>query len=78
MDANKRNEFNAAFGAFIKEARVSKGIYQGDVSKHIGVTQSYYSYIENGTRNIDLQLAIEICNYLGLDLSEFVKAQSNG
>lgn len=75
MDANKRNEFNAAFGAFIREARMSKGIYQGEISKHLSVTQSYYSYIENGTRNIDLQLAIEICKYLGLDLNDFIATQ---
>ena len=75
MDANKRNEFNAAFGAFIKEARMSKRIYQDEIAKHLGVTQSYYSYIESGTRNVDLQLAIEICKYLRLNLNNFIKTQ---
>lgn len=75
MDANKRNEFNAAFGAFIREARMSKGIYQDEIAKHLGVTQSYYSYIESGTRNVDLQLAIEICKYLRLNLNNFIKTQ---
>ena len=75
MDANKRNEFNLAFGTFIKEARENKRLYQRDVAKNIGVTQSYYAYIENGARNIDLQLALEICNFLGLNLNDFIKTQ---
>lgn len=75
MDDNKRNEFNLAFGTFVKEARLSKKILQGAVSDHLGVTQAYYCNIEKGQRNIDLQLAIDICDYLGLDLSDFIKTQ---
>lgn len=75
MDANKRNEFNAAFGSFIKDARIKNRISQGDAARHIGVTQSYFSRIEMGERNIDLQQAIEICNFLGLNLNDFIKTQ---
>lgn len=75
MDANKRNEFNAAFGSLLKEARLSKKLYQRDVAQRIGVTQAYYAYIENGDRNVDLQMALELCNFLGLDLNDFIKTQ---
>ena len=75
MDANKRNEFNAAFGSFLKEARMEKKLYQRDVAQKIGVTQAYYAYIENGDRNVDLQVALELCKFLGLDLNDFIKMQ---
>lgn len=75
MDANKRNEFNAAFGAFLKEARLKRELYQRDVAQHIGVTQSYYALIESGSRNVDLQVALELCKFLGLDLNDFIKTQ---
>lgn len=75
MKNNERNSFNVAFGTFIKEARIRKGIVQGDVSHHLGVTQSYYSLIESGARNVDLQVAIKICKYLGLDLNDFMAKQ---
>lgn len=73
MKTIERDNFNVAFGTFIKEARVRKGIVQFDLSNHLGVTQSYYSLIESGSRNVDLQLAMKICKYLGLDLNEFLK-----
>ena len=75
MDANKRNEFNAAFGSFLKEARMEQKLYQRDVAQKIGVTQAYYAYIENGDRNVDLQVALELCKFLGLDLNDFIKMQ---
>lgn len=73
MKTSERDNFNVAFGTFIKEARVRKGIVQFDLSNHLGVTQSYYSLIESGSRNVDLQLAMKICKYLGLDLNEFLE-----
>lgn len=73
MNTNEKNKFNAAFGKYVKEARLKRGIVQVDVSNYLGVTQSYYSLIELGGRNIDLQVAFKICEYLNLDLGEFLK-----
>lgn len=71
MDTNERNRFNVAFGNFIKDARLRKKIMQGDAARHVGLTQSYYSYIEAGARNVDLQIAFKICDYLDLNLNDF-------
>lgn len=63
----------AMFGAFIKAAREKQGLYQRNVADELGVTQAYYSQIENGLRDVDLELAISICKILKLDILDFVK-----
>lgn len=73
MDTNEKNRFNAAFGAFIKEARMRKGLLQFDVCRNVGLSQGYYSLIESGGRNVDLQVAFKICKFLNLDMGEFMR-----
>lgn len=75
MNNDERNEFNVAFGEYIRTARINKKIQQGAVSKYLGVAQAYYCRIEAGTRNVDLALAAKICDFLGLSLDAFVAAQ---
>ena len=60
------------FGKFIKEGRERQGLYQADVAEQLGISQPYYSTIENGARNVDLFLAIRICRELNLDLSDYI------
>ena len=60
------------FGNFIKEARNGQGLFQADVAGRIGITQSYYSQIEAGIKNVDLVLAMKICQVLKVDLSDYI------
>lgn len=73
MNVDEKRKFNIAFGRYVKEARVSKGILQADICRFVGLSQSYYSQLESGTRNVDLQVAFKICRYLNLNLSEFME-----
>lgn len=73
MNVDEKTKFNRAFGWYVKEARVSKGILQADICRFVGLSQSYYSQLESGTRNVDLQVAFKICRYLNLNLSEFIE-----
>ena len=73
MNTNEKTKFNIAFGKSVKDTRVSKGILQQDICSYVGLSQSYYSQIESGVRNVDLQVAFKICKYLNLDLGEFLK-----
>ena len=75
MTDSERKSFNVAFGNFIKNGRLDKGILQGEVSRHLGVSQAYYCYLEAGERSVDLQMANRICRYLQLDLNKFLKKQ---
>lgn len=63
------------FGEFIKEGRKKRDMYQAEVAELVGISQSYYSLIEKGARdrNVDLVLAIKLCRVLRLDLSDFIK-----
>lgn len=64
--------FNIAFGEFIKVARLKRGLTQDDVSKLLGVSQSYYNRFEKGGRSIDFDKAIRICTILRIDIRKFL------
>lgn len=64
------------FGSFVKEGRERLGMYQSDVAKMLNISQPYYSCIEKGTRNVDLVLAMKICDTLKLDLSDYITVYS--
>ena len=65
-------ECHIGFGEFIKKARLKQGMYQEELAEEVGITQVYLSYLERGERNIDLALAIKICEALKLNINEFV------
>ena len=62
-----------SFGEYIREAREMCGLTQGDVSSMLNITQSYYSKLENGKKNIDLVLAMKICSLLKINMKNFIK-----
>ena len=61
-----------AFGVFIRQAREKQELKQLDVAQKVGITQSYYSNIESGKREIGMTLALNICDALGLDFNAFI------
>lgn len=75
MKIIENSECLAGFGKFIRDARERQGLFQADVAGQLGITQSYYSVIERGSkdRNVDLVLALEICKVLKIDLNDFIK-----
>ena len=75
MENPERTKFNIAFGVYIKNARLNKGLLQGEVSRHLGISQSYFCDIESGKKNVDLHLAHKICKSLGISLYDFLKKQ---
>lgn len=60
------------FGSYIKEAREWRGMTQTEVAEQLDINQSYYSLIENGKREVDLVLALKICQELKLDMRDFI------
>ena len=61
------------FGAFIREAREKRGLYQSSVAEHLCVSRAYYTHIEAGNRDIYFATAVNICSILGLNINDFVK-----
>ena len=73
MNGLNKDKIAQEFGAFIRAARESKGLYQADIAEKVGVSRGYYAHIEGGTRDISLTLAVKICRALDLSLDEFVE-----
>lgn len=75
MKKIENSECLIGFGKFIKEGRRRRDMLQSEVAELVGISQPYYSMIENGTedRNVDLVLALKICRVLRLNISDFTK-----
>lgn len=69
--------FQKDFGEYIKQGREKQSLYQSQVAELLGVTQQYYSHIENGVRNVDLVFALKICQVLKLSLNDFISTKIN-
>ena len=70
------NEIWKKRGNLIRSARVSKGLYQKDVAKAIGVKNNTFAQYEYGIRKIDIDTAVEICQFLDIKLSLFLGYQN--
>ena len=57
----------------LRDLRVNAGVKQAELSAALGKPQPYISAIETGHRRVDLVEIRDICESLGLTLSEFVK-----
>ena len=75
MNQSKDGQFSKDFGDFILRGRLKKGLTQAELAEMLGLSQSYYAYIEHGKRNVFLDLAMRICNCLDLSLEDFVALQ---
>lgn len=60
------------FGAYLKNARAEQEMTQTEIANRAKITQAYYSYIENGERDIPFSLAVQLCEILETDLSGFM------
>lgn len=60
------------FGLFIREAREKKGYTQTEVADILGISKSYYGYIESGSRKTTLPMALNICTILDANLNDFI------
>ena len=72
MKIIENSECQTAFGDYIKNARERKNLTQAEVAEQLGIGQSYYSIIENGTRNRDFVVALKICAILEVDIQTFI------
>lgn len=61
-----------AFGVFVRQARERQELRQLDVAEKVGITQSYYSNIEAGKREVSMTLALNLCDALGLEFNSFL------
>ena len=72
MKKINNSECLISFGKYIRKARKARHLYQSDVAFLVGISQVQLSYIENGKREPDLVLALNLCNALGVDMKDFI------
>lgn len=65
---------------WLRDARLKQKLTQKQVANAIGVSEAYYSMIESGNRQKDMNVcvAIKLGNVLGLSLQEIVDAEGGG
>lgn len=61
----------------LKNIRTEKNVTQEEIAKRIGVTKAYICRVEKGTRDINLSLAADIADYLGVSLDELAGRKTN-
>lgn len=60
------------FRMALKKERKRCGFSQKDLAFKLGVTQSFVSKTEAGTRTLDIMELVEYCDVMGVLLTEFV------
>ena len=63
---------------WLRAARAAQRLTQKQVADALGVTEAYYSMIEGGNRqkNMDVSLAIKLGNVLGMSLEEIAAKEA--
>ncbi len=54
----------------MKEARLAKGLSQGELAQRVGVSRQTVNMIENGGYNPTIELCIRICRTLEVTLND--------
>lgn len=57
----------------LKKLRKEAGLRQVDLAQRLGKPQSYVSKYESGEKTLDILEAKEVCEVLGVRLSDFAK-----
>lgn len=73
MARAKNSEFYIRFGEFVRKAREDKGLTQIDMANACGLTQSFYSKVERGDREVSFENALRICVELNLNMKDFIR-----
>ena len=57
----------------LRQIREDSNIRQIDLARHLGKPQSFVSKFESGERTLDFLEVREVCQALGITLSDFVR-----
>ncbi|MBR2181533.1 MAG: helix-turn-helix transcriptional regulator [Oscillospiraceae bacterium] len=62
---------------WLKKLREEKGLSQERIAEKLGVVQGYYSMIETGERqkNLDLSLAVKLAEILGVSVEYIIEQE---
>ena len=61
---------------WLYEARKNKNLTMAEVAAKSNISESYYSLIESGNRNVPVKTAKKIAKVLGFDWTKFYEDES--
>lgn len=67
------DKFYLKLADYIKEKRIDKNMTQEDLAKKLNVKRSTYANWEQGSRKIDVNNVMSICDILDIDMVELTK-----
>ncbi len=73
MRKNIYSREHDAFRSLLRQLRLGAGLQQRELSERLGKPQSFVSRYESGQRRLDLLELRQICQVIGVSLSEFVE-----
>ena len=64
--------------SWLFEARTKSGMTQAEVAKKIGISESYYAFIESGQRQkkMEITLAVQLSGIFGIPIKRIVELES--
>ena len=65
------------FGEIIKQLRIKRNLSQETLAFNADIDRTYISDIEQGERNISMQVAFKLANALQISFSELIKEIEN-
>ena len=66
-----------AMGKRIREQRNKLDLTQENVSDKLGITPSFYSHIENGSRNVSLDTVIKLSDFFGVSIDYIIRGTNH-
>jgi transcriptional regulator with XRE-family HTH domain len=73
MDKSIHTTDHKKLQRLLKQVRLGAGLRQEDLAELLGKPQSFVSKFEKGDRRLDLVELRQICQAVGISLTEFVK-----
>ena len=68
MDKHQKNVDFKAMGDKLRQKRLQLGLTQGQAAEKLGLSESYYSRIECGSRTLGIESLVMMANFYGLSL----------
>lgn len=72
-----RSHFAQKFGDMVRRARDAKNLSQEELGFQIGLHKNYIGFVERAERNISLEKAIKLIQYLDLNIEELYEKKTS-
>lgn len=73
MKGSGNNPKRPRVGALLRKIRLENRLRQADIAQRLRVPQSFVSKYESGERELEFVEVAQVCDALGMALSDFVR-----